>query len=500
MTNKTRKQRGGVATPTRRNVRQRKLSAKALQNKRQNTYLLEQKQQETQRKLQKQLEKEEKELKKAAARASARLQFTNEDLADQSAELQVIATDPRRSTALPQPLVTNVIGTEGATGDRGDLLLPNPTTQLKYAIQLASAVLSNKTIIDVATRTPGTNPDVDRLVRVAKRLNDYVGGDRDWNGKVPPPTWKCWICGAGPVINHEAEHVISMFEATSYCAIFSRAQGKAYGGMSCATAIDIVNNLKSPDDLTNQVNVPLILQCTMLIAEMMPSDRCCNQSKLNELFYKGTTVKEPYVENINKVLESVWDAVFKIPKKFHDCKSWSYKKKLTRYQYGDSGKNLFIKERGNEIVDILKDICDVINHPKLFGNGIQPALIQVVNLATSTMSATVPSASAASSASAAAPLATPSSPISTAPVTSVPPSPPKLLPQFSDIVQPTPDELSTADTLTSFFGGSSHKKGRKYRQGKKGQKNKKGVKGKKQKTRKQSQRRTGKTRKMNRKK
>ena len=84
MTNKTRKQRGGVATPTRRNVRQRKLSAQALQNKRQNTYLLEQKQQETQRKLQKQLEKEEKELKKAAARASARLQFTNEDQADQS--------------------------------------------------------------------------------------------------------------------------------------------------------------------------------------------------------------------------------------------------------------------------------------------------------------------------------------------------------------------------------------------------------------------------------
>lgn len=144
-----------------------------------------------------------------------------------------------------------------------------------------------------------------------------------------------------------------------------------------------------------------------------------------------------------------------------------------------SGKNLFIQERGNEIFQIMKDICDVINNDKLFGNGIQPALIQVVNLATSTMS---PESKG--------------SPSQLPP----PPPPPKLLPQFSDIVQPTPDELSTADTLTSFFGGSSHKKGRKYRKGKKGQKNNKGVKGKKQKTRKQSQKRTRKTRKMNRKK
>ena len=479
----------------RRSTRKKKLSRTAIQNKKQEEQI------RRNQEIRKEKTNTRRRKKRELAIQARRMAVNNPYTAKQIAKYTVHASNPERKTGLSHVDAVRAFGTWDAAANRSQAHVPDPPLQLVYAIQLANTVMSNKLLLSNTQDVV-----ISRLRKVSKRLLDYTtyapgedSGMRWTGGGSVPQNWKDWLCGESPIKNHEAEHVIPQFEMTSHYGIFSRTTGIDFAGMSITKATDFITSLQNPTELTNQDNIAKLLRVTLLIGEMFPSDRCFNQKKSDIIFYKiqesGQYV--PFQENIVNVLGDIWDAVAE-KSSFHDCADSVYQDKLSKYQI-EEGRDIFIKERLAFITDVVQDICDVINDQRLT-KGISPVLSR---LAASASGAMTQPGELTRLTSPSAPVP-PSSPVYTA-STAPPSAPPVLRPQISDIVPHSDTEQKAADILASFHqpsiwsGGKKTRKKGKKRKNIKIRKQKKNVQ-KNIKIKKQSQKRTRKTRKMNRKK
>ena len=336
----------------------------------------------------KQLEREQR--KKAQLEEAATANYiTDDELRKRTAAFKIQANVPLRKQSLSQTVAIPVVGAIDSTKDRSKTLVPDPPTQLSYAIKLAKEVLDNPVL-----QTSQDNLYVKRLIKVSNRLLEYTtlaSGEQsgvEWSGKGAVPTnWKCWLCGEGPILIHEAEHVIPQFEMSGWGGIFSRTTGDSFAGLSLKQATDFIRSITDPSMLIveeNKFTISQILKVTLLITEMFPSDQCCNQIKLNKIFYIDdltTNMRIPYTENISELLSSIWDYVFQ-SYNFKDCSNRNYKNKLARYK---SNKKQFISDRLLAITDIVQDICDVTNDRLLFKD-LDPSIARIAEFGHSTLS------------------------------------------------------------------------------------------------------------------
>ena len=315
--------------------------------------------------------------------------ITDEELRKRTADFKIHANVPLRKQALSQTIAIPVVGASDSSKSRSKTLVPDPPTQLSYAIRLANEVLSNPVL-----QSSQDNLYVQRLIKVSNRLLEYTTlapgqqSGKEWSGKGAVPTnWKCWLCGEGPILVHEAEHVIPQFEMSGWGGIFSRTTGHSFAGLSLKQATDFIKSITDQSMLNIQKNKFIfsqILKVTLLITEMFPSDQCCNQLKLNKIFYIDdltTNMKIPYTENITELLENIWDYTFQ-SYNFHDCSNRNYKSKLAKYK---SNKKQFVADRLIAITEIVQDVCDITNDKLLFKD-LNPSIARIAEFGHSTLS------------------------------------------------------------------------------------------------------------------
>ena len=299
----------------------------------------------------------------------------------QTAAASAIAdeTDPNRRIGHSQKNFYAPVGTVCAARSRSEVKVPAPPYQLKYAIEVATTIVNN----DFLKNFSESNPDIKLIYNLSERLLRHTQGKWDATGKVPN-TWVCWLCGTRNISIHEAEHVIPQFEMTFDQGIFSRS-GQGSAGLTKEDANRFINSLT---DITmfNRADVKRnFLTIGLLIAEMVPSDKCCNQVKLDALF---TSVDKngdrfPSNENIRLYLDTLWEKVFNTPS-YTQCGA------TDRDKLGVYGtKENFIQQRIPRITEFVQDICHILNSPDLYP-GIDRNLLRIINCASAMITDPLP--------------------------------------------------------------------------------------------------------------
>ena len=357
---------GGV----RRSTRERRLSdtAREIQNARKkNEYI---KQQKKIRTLQRQEKKAAEKLRRDNIRINMQKSIGSEEMQNAAASAIAAETNPDRKTGQLQKNFFIAVGTQCAARSRSEVKVPAPPYQLKYAIEVAKTIVNNEFLRDIAER----DDIVSLIIKISERLLRHTRGEWSGKGKVPN-TWVCWLCGTPNIFTHEAEHVIPQFEMTFDQGIFSR-QGEKFAGLSKEDAIKFINSIEDISILSTQETRRTLLTVGLLIAEMVPSDRCCNQVKLDALFtsINENGIRSPSSDNILNYLDTLWEKVFNAPEYTH-CGDTD-RNKISVYKT----KENFIKERYPRIIEFVEDICYILNSPALYPD-IDKNLLRVINCA-----------------------------------------------------------------------------------------------------------------------